>query len=287
MIKSESNTIHLDDVTFLTDSCTESTNPINQLTLKNINLPFDDTGMFYPLTKQERKYVVEDGVFLTNPNLEVWAQLGQTCLYKRQKYICLEVLHFFDDLAGDEPNHDTAFNDHLKSFDLLDSLAKSSNGYLIFDDNQKVDTYHGEYISYVLIPFCFAFECADNIDDWKAFLSIADPRSDNFIDEAKKAISQLKAFGHLPKFISILESGFALGNIKNNNVSFERSHQVNSGRIDESISFSIQDQHYYGVLAVFDKNENKINIESIPTSSFKQQIYDVLEQSERLQFALN
>ncbi len=147
---------------YMTNGCCEVTHDYVEDLLVKFGLPAGDfEGGFYPLTKQEERYIGDD---LADVADGFGALLGYSALYQGQKYLMPSIeLYFGEDGAVTEEDA-LAYGQALK--EEYSERLKAIGGHVFLEENWDND----RHLMQVLIPFDYAFANAKDLDSWTTHL---------------------------------------------------------------------------------------------------------------------
>jgi len=160
-------TCKANDLKFLTNTVTETTNAVNKEAFDKLGLDYqgETNSNFYPLTEREEKYITEDLIPICGDKLHVTT--GSSALLGDQKYVVLiNDTHYDEDFSKEE-----AFNEHKKCLKTAIKLANAQGGQVSWQSEPSYDhvsngKHTGSYEIYILIPFKQILDKYDNRDEW-------------------------------------------------------------------------------------------------------------------------
>ena len=148
---------------YLTNASCEVTHEYTEDLLRELGIPFSDAEdeFFYPLTKEEEKYI---GHEMANVADGFGALMGYSALYQRQKYLmpCIE-LYFGED--GQVSKEDALEYGRSLSAELKERI-EAIGGHVFMDEDNDKD----RHLIQVLIPFEYAKANAQSFEGWIAHL---------------------------------------------------------------------------------------------------------------------
>jgi hypothetical protein len=173
-LKSTSKIINSENMIFMTNGCCE-TAKIKQTDLKKHNLEFQKEHVscdtWYPLTKKEELFIGED---FCKINSELYGNMAYSLLYEGKKWLGVEfTVAYADGEHEDELSKESAAKENLNICNILLIIAYEVNGLVAWSEEvaheyeESSSEIDGEYSSYLLIPFDYAFNNAKDFNEWK------------------------------------------------------------------------------------------------------------------------
>lgn len=144
----------------LTNGCCEPAHGGPELFSRHgLKWSVDESGMFYPLTEDEARYIAEDGITLPNG---FYAELAYSFFYQGAKYASGVFEVAFD--AGSNVSRDKVLAEVKAYASHIEKAVSALDGHVfIIEDDVQGD----RHTIHALIPFDRVPKMAIDFDDWK------------------------------------------------------------------------------------------------------------------------